>query len=38
MFENRAIFAVILNQCIYELLCIDYLERGDVIEIDTKVM
>lgn len=40
MFENRAVFAVIPNQCsisVYELLRIDYLERGDVVEIDTKV-
>lgn len=41
MFENTAVFALIPNQCsinMYELLCTDYLERADIVEIDTKVM
>lgn len=41
MFKSRAVFALIPNQCsisIYELLCTSYLERGDVVEIDTKVI
>lgn len=41
VFKSRAVFALIPNQCsisIYELLCTSYLERGDVVEIDTKVI